>query len=93
MDYYMTQDWKTDDKFCHSYSRVLSQRNITLGNRQREVTITDTGMNLFWVPDTFTMNAKSTFMQSQVMSTKSLTIKRTTTMEGSQACEMTSIVR
>ena len=93
MDYYMTQEWKTDDTFCQSYSRVLSQRNITLGDSQAEVTITDTGMNLFWVPDTFNLNAKSTFMQSQVMSTKSLTIKRTTGMSGSQVCEMTSIVR
>lgn len=91
MDYYITQDWRTDDKFCRSYSSVLSQRNIT--DRRSEVTITDTGMDLFWIPDTFTMNAKSTFMQSQVMSTKSLTIKRTTDMSGSHVCQMTSIAR
>ena len=93
MDYYMTQSWKTDDNFCRSYTTVLSQRNITLGESRTEVTVTDTGINLFWTPDTFTTNAKSTFMQSQVLPTKSLTIKQATNMNGSNVCEMSYTVR
>ena len=89
----MTEAWRTDEAFCRSYTGLLSQRNISLEEAHAEVTITDSGISLFWVPDTFVMNAKSTFMQSQVLPTKSLTIRRTTTMEGTQVCEMTAIAR
>ena len=92
MDYYLTQAWEADAKFCQTYARILSSRNVSLTNKNLEATIPDQEISSFWTPDTFMMNAKSTFMQSSVFRTRSLTIQQSTAgANGSQACHMTSI--
>lgn len=87
MDYYMSVSWKAEEGFCTQYTQILSEKNVTL---DKEVTIRgDDDMSLFWVPDIFISNAKSSFMQSQVLSTKFMTIRR----EDGKSCDMQLISR
>lgn len=74
MDYYMEQRWIAKDTFCRSYRKSLSKRSMTLSKKVQSVEVTKDYFNLFWIPDTFVTNSKSSFMQSQVLSTQSLEI-------------------
>jgi hypothetical protein len=87
MDYYITLLWDTDKKFCGIYDDILKKKNITLS--EQEVTITDNDdIRLFWAPDIFIPQAKDNFMQSQILSTKFMTIRKEKNI-----CKMTLISR
>ena len=92
MDYYMRQSWiaKVDD--CRTYRASLKKRNMELTTSEPSVRVTPQYFSLFWIPDTFVTNAKSSFMQSAVQATQSLEITRIE--RGSETeCQMSHLVR
>lgn len=70
----MKQTWRTNAAFCSAYRTSLKERHINLHNVNDSVRVTPEYFELFWMPDTFVSNAKSIFMQSQVLRTQSLSI-------------------
>ena len=88
MDYYMKQSWKTNTESCKIYLKDLEEKKLALAIGETKQ-LTNQYFSIFWIPDTFVTNAKSSFMQSSVLNTQSLDVSR---LNG-DVCEITYAVR
>lgn len=71
----MRQSWKTNTESCKIYLKDLEEKKLALHVGESKK-LTDQYFSMFWIPDTFVTNAKSSFMQSSVLSTQSLQVSR-----------------